>query len=100
MQKIRHENDFYETPTLLTKELLARVDISGTVLEPCAGNSAISKALTEYPDNGRIVKESDLTWKESHPVDATTIEFWDYWRSHFYTDDCGANAPSPCGAWL
>ena len=88
MQKARHENDFYETPTLLTKELLARVDIFGAILEPCAGNSAISKALTQYPDNGRIVKESDLTWGEarSHPVDATTEEFWEYWRSHFYTN--------------
>ena len=107
--KIRHENDFYETPTLLTKELLARIDISGIILEPCAGDSAITKALKAYSPRTtgvatRIVIESDLTWGDkrsqrttregspaSSPADATTEEFWEYWRSHFYTNypDCG-----------
>ena len=88
MAKKRYKNDFYETPSLLTKELLARVNISGKILEPCAGNSAISKVLMQYPDNGRIVLESDLTWGDKRYccVDATIREFWTYWRSHF--DKC------------
>lgn len=41
----RRENDFYPTPAQLTKELLKRVEISGTVFECCAGDGAIVKEL-------------------------------------------------------
>jgi hypothetical protein len=46
-KKPRHKDDFYETPGKLTRELLNRVDISGTIFEPCAGSSAITKVLKE-----------------------------------------------------
>lgn len=80
---MRHQNDFYETPGKLTRELLNRVTISGTILEPCAGSSAITKVLREYPYSNTVL-ESDRAWQDRryHPTDATTEEFWQYWRSH------------------
>ncbi|MFB2832927.1 hypothetical protein [Floridanema evergladense] len=42
---MRRPNDFYPTPAQLTKELLKRVVISGTVFECCAGDGAIAKEL-------------------------------------------------------
>lgn len=81
--KERHEDDFYETPALLTKELLNRVNICGSILEPCAGKSAITKVLKSYPYSNNQVLESDISYDRNHPTDATTKEFWQYWRSHF-----------------
>ena len=85
MTSIRHKNDFYQTPSLLTKTLLGKVPIAGNILEPCAGKSAITKVLKQQESSISAVLESDLTWGETrnHPVDATTEEFWSYWRSHF-----------------
>ena len=96
MTKTRHKNDFYQTPELLTKELLKRVVIKGNILEPCAGKSAMTKVLKQYPwDKMRYVLESDLAWEDtkSHPVDATTKEFWEWWRAHFsfYAPECSLN---------
>ena len=42
---VRRKNDFYPTPAQLTKELLKRVNISGTVFECCVGDWAIAKEL-------------------------------------------------------
>lgn len=40
---MRRTNDFYETPEHYVKELLARVPITGRILEPCAGDKAIAR---------------------------------------------------------
>jgi hypothetical protein len=81
-KKIRHKNDFYETPGKLTRALLKQVDISGTILEPCAGLGAITSVLKE---NNPHVLESDMAWADirNHPTDATTNDFWVYWQQHF-----------------
>lgn len=39
----RVANDYYPTPDPVTQALLDLVDITGTVIEPCAGHGAISK---------------------------------------------------------
>ena len=41
----RIENDFYPTNALLTKKLLAHVEITGQIIEPCAGDGAIAREL-------------------------------------------------------
>lgn len=76
----RKENDFYPTPAQLTKELLKRVEISGTVFECCAGKSDISKELTL--DN-RItdVTTNDINYvlDVDYSEDASKQSSWDYY---------------------
>lgn len=76
----RREHDFYPTPAWATRELLTRINISGVVLEPCAGKGDITSVLI---DDHRIsdVWDNDLDYR--HPVtshhDATDPN---YWHSH------------------
>jgi len=44
----RNKKDFYQTPYCLTRELLEREELEGTVLEPACGKGAIVKVLHEY----------------------------------------------------
>jgi hypothetical protein len=44
----RKESDFYETPYSLTRLLLSKETLTGTLLEPACGNGAIVKVLQEY----------------------------------------------------
>lgn len=41
------KNDFVRTPIAVTRALLRHEDFSGTILEPCCGDGAISKVLQE-----------------------------------------------------
>lgn len=76
----RRDDDFYETPEFMTRALLRRVPISGTVLEPCAGRLAIS----------RVLMASGLQVTSNEPyqaaegirtrLDATKPETWAKWR--------------------
>ena len=45
----KHTNgiDFYQTPVWATKALLERIEIKGTILEPCSGAGAIAKLIPE-----------------------------------------------------
>lgn len=43
----RKKSDFYETPYSLTRMILSRVKLNGSVLEPACGNGAIVKVLKE-----------------------------------------------------
>lgn len=47
----RKERDFYETPYSLTRELLKREKLFGTILEPACGEGAITKVLSEFGYN-------------------------------------------------
>lgn len=59
----RAENDFYATPFETTRAILERVPLSGSILEPAAGQGHISKLLKEYyPDNEII--STDLVQRE------------------------------------
>jgi phospholipid N-methyltransferase len=45
---LRKKSDLYETPYSLTRLLLDRVKLQGSILEPSCGHGAIVKVLTEY----------------------------------------------------
>lgn len=45
---IRNKNDLYETPYSITAQLLDRIKLVGTILEPACGNNAIVKVLNKY----------------------------------------------------
>lgn len=44
----RKKSDFYETPYSLTRLLLEKEKLEGTILEPACGNGAIVKVLNEF----------------------------------------------------
>jgi len=44
-RRARRPLDFYQTPASAVHELLQRVQITGLVYEPCAGDGAIVRAL-------------------------------------------------------
>lgn len=51
MKTMRKANDFYRTPDYTIRELLLNYELQdGWILEPCAGDGAICKALREDPD--------------------------------------------------
>lgn len=59
----RAENDFYATPFEATTAILDRIPLSGSILEPAAGQGHISKLLKErYPDSEIV--SSDLIERE------------------------------------
>ena len=86
----RHEDDFYETPARLTKELLDRVPISGSVLEPCCGKNAIADVLDNQPNIKAVGTDINLDGL-GKPTDATTKKYWEAWRSHFKEHYGGLN---------
>ena len=53
-----NDKDFATTPKEVTEFLLQKESFSGTVLEPCCGNGAISKVLEE---RGLVVVSQDIT---------------------------------------
>lgn len=75
----RRENDFYPTPAQLTKELLKRVEISGTVFECCAGDGAIVKELQKrFLDiNGVISNDINIAKDCAYRFDASLAEKWE-----------------------
>jgi len=56
----RRALDDYPTPRWATEELVRRVPIAGEVLEPCAGDGAISDVLATLP--GVSVTTNDIDW--------------------------------------
>ncbi len=68
----RHKNDFYETPRKLTKILFDNCPfIEGRIIEPCAGNYAISNYLKE---KGYEVHATDIV--QGDFKDATQTDYW------------------------
>ncbi|HEY9824878.1 MAG TPA: hypothetical protein V6D19_05480 [Stenomitos sp.] len=73
----RRENDFYPTPAQLTKELLKRVEISGTVFECCAGDGAIAKELEENCLITKVItNDIDSNRKCDLNADASLSIYW------------------------
>lgn len=72
------ESDFFETPRSCTIELLSKVsrefESVKTILEPCCGNYAISKVLTE---NGFNVVSRDLKYGNDFLFDDYSNEHYD-----------------------
>ncbi|MCU0547267.1 MAG: SAM-dependent methyltransferase [Oscillatoriaceae cyanobacterium Prado104] len=56
---MRHPNDFYPTPKLLTKQLIDRIPIhlSDSIFEPCAGDGAIVHFLQQL---GYSIEGNDI----------------------------------------
>lgn len=79
----RMAGDYYPTPEGVTRSLLNRVSITGTVFECCAGYGAISDILelTEFKE--RTVLKSDLSWPSPNGEsrDATERKFWEDWTT-------------------
>lgn len=80
--KARHANDLYETDRRLTHALLKEYQLTGNVLECCAGNGAIAAALREHEDAKHYqVFTNDLVDSCAGPshdfnLDATQPESW------------------------
>ena len=57
---IRREADFYETPEWCTRALMESLEIdialSHKIVEPCAGNGAISRVIKEYVPKCTLVQ--------------------------------------------
>lgn len=80
----RHERmagDYYPTPEGVTRSLLNRVAITGTVFECCAGHGAIADVLQSRHRTDIAVFQSDLNWPSPNGEirDATERQFWQYW---------------------
>jgi len=72
MTLARIPKDFYPTESKLTHVLQTSVNISGSVFEPCAGNSDISDMFA-----GCITNDIDKTKLTHWNLDATEIRSWD-----------------------
>jgi len=74
----RIENDFYPTNVLLTKPLLEEVDITGRIIEPCAGDYAIASLLpSEYITNDLYPHAEYVC---NYNLDATDPAAWQQWE--------------------
>lgn len=73
----RRKYDQYYTPESATKTLLEHLNISGIVLEPCAGNKAITSMLHAY---GKKTISTDIRENPEH--DATRFSYWDEAKQH------------------
>ena len=73
MERIR--NDFYPTPSSLVGVLLERIPVSGTCLEPCAGDGAITAPLRQAGIHV-ITNDLDPLWDCDCTGDASDPEFW------------------------
>jgi predicted RNA methylase len=51
----RVDNDFYATPYNSTRELMLRVKLNGSILEPACGQGHISKVVEEFYPKNEIV---------------------------------------------
>lgn len=76
---MRRANDFYPTPDWATRELLARVDVRGYVLEPCAGRGDIATALACDPRVRNLeLNDLDKQWDADTHEDATDPIYWQH----------------------
>lgn len=70
----RRAHDFYPTPSWATRELLNRVDINGTVLEPCVGAGDMTRELAAV---GQLrTNDLDVTHQADSHEDATNKRWW------------------------
>ena len=79
--RTRSEHDFYATPFETTEAILDRVPLSGSILEPAAGQGHISTVLKRYYPNNEVVS-TDLVYREDkfacdiqNGVDFLTYDF-------------------------
>lgn len=91
---VRHKDDFYVTPSWCIEALLEREDLCGPMLDPCCGDGAIIKVISEsFPftdifgiekDTNRYMDASTLAQNLSGgPFAGRTIDFY---RGDFLTE--------------
>jgi len=67
----RRNNDAYFTPEWAIKALLERVDVTGKVLEPCAGSHVITNVLRENKNITEVVtNDISVEYSQDHYTDA------------------------------
>lgn len=77
VQRGRREHDFYPTPGWATTELLARVNVAGSVVEPCVGRSDIAVELTRDSRIREVItNDLDPTRPAELHGDATDTRWW------------------------
>ena len=83
--------DFYATPDGATREILNRIPLTGSILEPAAGDGHIIKVLKEfYPDNEIVGTE--LYQRDSNEDIKFGVDFLTYkWDRKF--DNIITNPP-------
>lgn len=79
----RKEFDFYESPYWFTTELIRRVPIGGTIIEPCVGSHNIASILKIWGQSSNpqriedvITSDIDIQKKADYYLDATREDSW------------------------
>lgn len=73
----RRAFDFYATPAWMTRALIRRVSIAGSVLEPCAGDDSIAHVFRAFRDVGAVVtNDIDPSRTPTFREDVTTDAGW------------------------
>lgn len=73
---MRRVNDFYPTPEWATRELLERVAVYGTVLEPCVGAGDMAAVLRNHLMVRVLTNDLDRNHPADYHEDATDPAFW------------------------
>jgi hypothetical protein len=80
---MRRANDFYPTQSLVTKQLLKRVTIAGTVIEPCAGDGAMATVLDKHHGIDVVyTNDIDMTRDCHCHADVTKPLIWEGWKAN------------------
>lgn len=91
-RKSERNLDFYPTPDAATRILLAKVNVDGIVLEPCAGDGRMADVIRlnfkqRYAaagdfgvNRGVITNDIDATRSHDFQLDATKRETWEVWK--------------------
>lgn len=78
----REKEDFYATPVENVIEILERVPLKGTILEPCCGQGHIVKALREMYEEDKIFS-SDIVYRENAVCENHCQEIKDFLKDDF-----------------
>jgi hypothetical protein len=68
--------EFFETPIGLTRALVQRLHLYGTILEPCVGDGAIARELQKL-DLHVVTNDIDPERPADFTLDATQLSNWD-----------------------
>jgi len=80
---MRIANDFYPTDAAITKQLLKRVAIAGTVIEPCAGDGAMATVLDQHHGIDVVyTNDIDITRDCHCHADVTKPLIWEGWKAN------------------
>lgn len=91
---MRKANDFYPTEAAVTKQLLKRVTIAGSVIEPCAGNGAMANVIDKHQRVDAVyTNDINPAWDCHCYADVTKPETWREWQKANQCDWVITNPP-------